>query len=187
MTKYRTPDLFMTDYNQDMQGKLLRIGVTQAGLAMNGNIPSLGLLSSAYGDETPVEWLIIQLGTLNDFAEVTTKISNGQIKELAELILSEYYYLNAAEILFFIARFKMGYYGSFYGAIDPMKITTGLLQYAKERKTDIERYEKEQYRMQKDREIEERSNNRVSYIQYLGLKKRAESGDKEAIRMLTPP
>lgn len=187
MTKYSTPELFMSDYNQDLQGRLLRIGVTHAGLAINHNIPSLGLLSSTYGDETPVEWLVIQFGSLNDFAEVKSKISNEQIYELANLVLSEYYYLNAAEILFFIGRFKMGYYGTFYGAIDPMKITNALMNYARERRQDMERYGKEQCRIQREKEIQERGDARISYVAYLELKKRAESGDKEAIRQLSPP
>ena len=187
MTKYPTPETFMSDYNQDLQGKLLRIGATHAGLAINHNIPSLGLLSFTYGDETPVEWLVIQFGSLNDFAEVKSKISNGQIYELANLVLSEYYYLNAAEILFFIGRFKMGYYGTFYGAIDPMKITNALMQYARERRQDMERYEKEQCRIQREKEIQERGNNRISYMEYLELRRRAESGDEEAIKMLAPP
>lgn len=187
MTKYPTPEIFMEDYNQDLQGKLLRIGATHAGLAINNNIPSLGLLSSTYGDETPIEWLVIQFGSLNDFAEVKSKISNGQIYELANLVLSEYYYLNAAEILFFIGRFKMGYYGTFYGAIDPMKITNALMKYVRERRQDMERYEKEQCRIQLEKEIQERGNNRISYVEYLELKKRAESGDEEAQRLLKRP
>ena len=187
LTKYPTPEIFMEDYNQDLQGKLLRIGATHAGLAINNNIPSLGLLSSTYGDETPIEWLVIQFGSLNDFAEVKSKISNGQIYELANLVLSEYYYLNAAEILFFIGRFKMGYYGTFYGAIDPMKITNALMKYVRERRQDMERYEKEQCRIQLEKEIQERGNNRISYVEYLELKKRAESGDEEAQRLLKKP
>lgn len=184
LTKYANPESFMRDYNPDLQGKLLRIGATHAGLAMNQNIPSLGLLASTYGDETPVEWLVIQFGSLNDFAEVKSKINNDQIYELANLVLSEYYYLNAAEILLFIGRFKMGYYGTFYGAIDPMKITNALMQYVRNRRIDIERYEREQYRIQRQKEIEERGNNRISYVEYLKLKKRAESGDSEAIKIL---
>lgn len=187
MTKYPTPEIFMKDYNQDLQGTLLKIGATHAGLAINHNIPSLGLLSSTYGDETPIEWLVIQFGSLNDFAEVKSKISNGQIYELANLVLSEYYYLNAAEILFFIGRFKMGYYGTFYGAIDPMKITNALMQYIRERRQDMERYEKEQCRIQREREIQERGNNRISYVEYLKIKQRAESGEEEAQRLLKRP
>lgn len=187
MIKYPTPETFMRDYNQDLQGKLLRIGTTHAGLAVNRNIPSLGLLSATYGDETPVEWLVIQFGSLNDFAEVRSKISDSQIYELANLVLSEYYYLNVAEILFFIGRFKIGYYGTFYGSIDPMKITNALMQYVRERQQDMERYEKEQYRIRREKEIQERGNNRISYVEYLELKQRAESGDEEARKMLSPP
>ena len=187
MTKYATPDRFMADYNPDFQTKLLAAGATHAGLAVNTSIPSLGLLASTYGDETPIEWLVVQLDTLNNFAEVKSKLSNVQIYELAGLILSGYYYLNAAEILLFIARFKMGYYGSFYGAIDPMRIISGLNQYALERYRDLEHRKREQCRPQRMKEIEEREKHRVSYVEYLELRRRAESGDEEARKLLTPP
>lgn len=116
-----------------------------------------------------------------------SKIRNEQIYELAGLILAEYYYLNAAEILFFLARFKTGHYGTFYGAIDPMKITSGLIQYAEERRKDIDRYEREQYQLQREREIERRGNLRVSYAAYQEIRRRAEEGDPEAKKLLTPP
>lgn len=177
----------MADYNSDLQSKLLSIGATHAGLAINTAIPSLGLLSSTYGHETPIEWLVIQLDTLNNFAEVKSKISDNQIYELAELILAEYYYLNAAEILFFLARFKTGHYGTFYGAIDPMKITCGLIQYVAERHKDIDRYEREQDRLQREDKSVKYNKLRVSYTEYQELKRRAEAGDEEAKRLLTPP
>ncbi|MFK2325614.1 DUF6633 family protein [Bacteroides fragilis] len=100
------------------------------------------------------------------------------------MFLSEYYYINTAEICFFIARFKAGKYGRFYGAIDPMKITSAMLDYISERRKDIERKEREEYRMQREKEIEERGNNRISYAEYQELKLRAESGDEEARKML---
>lgn len=53
--------------------------------------------------------------------------------------------------MLFIARFKSGKYGRFYGAIDPMKITSAMLDYIRERRIDIERYEREQYRIQRQR------------------------------------
>ena len=81
----------------------------------------------------------------------------------------------------------MGYYGTFYGAIDPMKITNALMKYVRERRQDMERYEKEQCRIQLEKEIQERGNNRISYVEYLELKKRAESGDEEAQRLLKKP
>lgn len=140
-------------------------------------------MASTYGDETPLEWLKIQFGTLNDFAEVSTKIAKEQLNELAEIFISEYYYINAAEICFFIARFKSGKYGRFYGAIDPMKITSAMLDYIKERRIDIERYEREQYRLQRQKEIEERGSNGIPYVEYLERERKlVESGDAEAMK-----
>ena len=171
------------DYNPDLQFKIVRCKATHSDLAMNMTIPTLGLLASTYGDDTPIEWLKIQFGTLNDFAEVSTKIAREQLEELAEIFISEYYYINAAEICFFIARFKSGKYGRFYGAIDPMKITSAMLDYVRERRVDIERYEREQQRAQRQKEIEERGSNRISYAEYLERERRlVESGDKDAIK-----
>lgn len=141
LTKYPDPAQFILDYNPDLQFKIVRCNATHADLALNLEIPSLGLLASTYGDETPLEWLKIQFGTLNDFAEVSTKIAKTQLEELAAIFLSEYYYINAAEICFFIARFKSGQYGRFYGAIDPMKITSAMLEYTSERRRGIERHD----------------------------------------------
>lgn len=187
LNKYPDPAQFILDYNPDLQFKLVRCNATHSELALNDSIPSLGLLSSTYGDETPIEWLKIQFGSLNDFAEVSTKIAKEQLSELSEIFLSEYYYINAAEICFFIARFKSGKYGRFYGSIDPLKITSAMLDYVSERRKDIERKERERYRNQREKEIEERGNNRISYAEYQELKRRAESGDEEARKMLMSP
>ena len=149
LNKYPDPAQFILDYNPDLQFKLVRCNATHSELALNDSIPSLGLLSSTYGDETPIEWLKIQFGSLNDFAEVSTKIAKEQLSELSEIFLSEYYYINAAEICFFIARFKSGKYGRFYGSIDPLKITSAMLDYVSERRKDIERKERERYRNQR--------------------------------------
>ena len=187
LNKYPDPAQFILDYNPDLQFKLVRCNATHSELALNDSIPSLGLLSSTYGDETPIEWLKIQFGSLNDFAEVSTKIAKEQLSELSEIFLSEYYYINAAEICFFIARFKSGKYGRFYGSIDPLKITSAMLDYISERRKDIDRHEREQYRIQREKEIEERGNNRISYAEYQELKRRAESGDEEARKMFMSP
>lgn len=181
LDKYPDPAQFILDYNPDLQFKIVRCNATHADLALNLEIPSLGLLASTYGDETPLEWLKIQFGTLNDFAEVSTKIAKAQLEELAAIFLSEYYYINAAEICFFIARFKSGKYGRFYGAIDPMKITSAMLEYISERRKGIDRHEREQYRLQRQKEVEVRWNDRISYAEYLERERKlVEAGDEEA-------
>jgi hypothetical protein len=185
LTKYPQPENFMVDYSMDLQSKLLSIGATYVGLASNSSIPTLGLLSVTYGEDTPIEWLVIQLDSLNNFTEVKTKMSNAQIYELARLIIAQYWYLNAAEIQYFIGLFKLGHYGRFYGAIDPMKITSALVDYVMERNNDMDRYEREQ--MMRERAKRESESGGITYAEYLELKKRAESGDKDAIEQLTKP
>ena len=85
MNKYPDPAQFILDYSPDLQFKLVRCNATHSELALNDSIPSLGLLSSAYGDETPTEWLKIQFGSLNDFAEVSARTAKGQRGRIADL------------------------------------------------------------------------------------------------------
>lgn len=182
LEKYPTPSRMAVDYNPDLQGKLAKSNLTLADIAKNDNIPSLANIRSVYGEDSAVRWLKVQFDSLNDYSEQGKGITDSQLNELCNLVLGEYYWMNLAEICNFISRFKLGKYGQFYGAIGPMKITSSLLEYLKERRIDIERYEREQYRLQRQKEIEDRSNNRISYAEYLEREKKlVESGDKDAI------
>ncbi|KAA6348680.1 hypothetical protein EZS27_003913 [termite gut metagenome] len=167
-----------------MQGKLLTEHLSQSELALNKRIPTLGLLSSIFGNENVIIWLKIQFGSVNDYAEQGIGMNDSQLSELSTLVLAEYYYLNAAEICLFIARLKLGKYGQFYGAIGGMKISSALLDYIHERKTDIERAEREQERINREIETDERIKNGITFAQYIELKKQAENGDKNAMEQL---
>lgn len=182
MEKYPTPSRMAVDYNPDLQGKLAKSNLTLADIAMNDNIPSLSIIRSVYGEDNALRWMKVQFDSLNDYAEQGKGIADSQLDELCILVLGEYYWMNLAEICNFISRLKLGKYGPFYGSIGPMKITCSLLEYIKERRIDIERYEREQYRIQRQKEIEERGNNSISYAEYLEQEKKlVEKGDKDAI------
>lgn len=183
LEKYPTPSRMAVDYNPDLQGKLARSNLTLADIAMNGDIPSLANVHSVYGEDCALRWLKIQFNSLNDYAEQGKGITDSQLDELCGLVLGEYYLMNLAEICNFISRFKLGKYGQFYGVIGPMKITSSILEYIKERRIDIERYDREQYRLQRQKEIEERGNNRISYAEYLERERKlVENGDAEAMK-----
>lgn len=183
LEKYPTPSRMAVDYNPDLQGKLAKSNLTLADIAKNDNIPSLANIRSVYGEDSAVRWLKVQFDSLNDYAEQGKGITDSQLNELCNLVIGEYYWMNLAEICNFIARFKIGKYGQFYGSIGPMKITCSLLEYIKERRIDIERYERNQYRMLRQKEIEERGNNGISYEEYLEREsKLVERGDEEAIK-----
>jgi len=184
LTSYPEPKDFYEDYSPDLQAKLITCNAQLAGLATNRGIPTLGLLSTTYGEAMPLQWIKIQMGTLNDFVEVKTKLTSGQLDELSSMIFAEYYYLNVAEISLFIARLKLGRYGQFYGAIDPMKITNALLEFISDRHRDIDRKEMEENNEKLMIDFDERKSNDMPYTEYLEIKKRAEAGDEEAKELL---
>lgn len=175
------------DYNPDLQGKLANSNLSLADIAMNENIPSLANLRSVYGEDNAIRWLKVQFDSINDYAEQGNGITDSQLDELCRLVLGEYYWMNLAEVCNFISRFKLGRYGQFYGAIGPMKITSSILEYVRERRVDVERYKREQEKRLWKNGIEERNKKSVTHEAYLGLIRRAESGDEEAKRMLLPP
>lgn len=168
---YPDPLKLMAEYNPDMQATIIRSNATKALLAENAGIPTLGLLNGTYGPAMPVEWLKLQFGSLNDYAEQGVGMTNDQLSELCSLVLSEYYYLNMAEICLFIGRFKLGDYGQFYGAIGPMKIVNALRQYVRERGLEIDSYERKQAEISRDKQYEERGNKAVTYEEYQRRKK----------------
>lgn len=61
------------------------------------------------------------------------KITLHQLTNLAASIYNEYAYLKLSEFMLFFQRFKLGHYGRFYGAVDPIRITEALLEFKQER------------------------------------------------------
>lgn len=173
---YPDPALLLVDYSPAIQSKIVKAGLSFAALAKNEAIPTLGLLSGTYGEETPLEWLKIQIGSLNDYAEQGRGITESQLTELTSLVLNEYYYLNLAEVANFIVRFKLGYYGEFYGVIGPMKIASAIREYLRERRVDIERYEREQERLQNEKNREEWTKTAITHEEYLRRKESRKNG-----------
>lgn len=110
-------------------------------------------------------------------------ISVEQVQDLAGKILTEYYYLNAAELLLFVYRFKCGHYGKFYKAFEPLTIMDGLKQFIAERSEAIAQHEKELERQER----EKAQSGGISREQYLQLKQQAEQGDVQALAMLQKP
>ena len=89
-----------------------------------GSYPSMQELRSHYGKNAPIVWLIPQLKDLSEFCGVKDKMLNEQLQSCAKVIATEFGYLKTSELMLFFHLFKAGRYGQFYGAVDPMKITT---------------------------------------------------------------
>jgi hypothetical protein len=54
--------------------------------------------------------------------------------------------------MLFFHRFKAGQYGLFYGSIDPLVIMQAIEKFCKERRIAVERHEREQERLQEEKE-----------------------------------
>jgi hypothetical protein len=94
--------------------------------AFFGTAPTLLALRHAYHDEAATMWMLPQLHELNEFCGSKEKLDEGQMKQLASIISTEFSYLKVSEIMLFLYRFKSGRYGRFYGAVDPLVIITAL-------------------------------------------------------------
>lgn len=148
-----------------------------------GKVPCLAAVCNAYGHDAALSWLEIQINDLANYAGSLHKLEARQSQQTASAILTGFPYLNAAEVLLFFARFKTGRYGRFYGAVDPLIITSALRDFCKERVNEITAIEL----ARQAQEREKASEGTVSREEYERIKARAAEGDQEAIRQLTPP
>lgn len=117
-----------------------------------GHAPSLTALRLAYGDTAPVEWLTYQIIDLNRFSNCKP-MTDHQVRELASIIVKDYYFLKLTELMDFFSRVKSGDYGKlFYGAVDPMEVIFALRRYADDRAEIIRRKEEDEAREERERE-----------------------------------
>lgn len=100
---------------------------------MVGDFPTLNNIASAYGRTAPIQWLIAQIVNLSEFCGVKDKLTGDQCEELAWLIAGEYSYYTVTQFLTFFHDFKLGRFGKFFGAVDPLVITTAIKEFDKER------------------------------------------------------
>ncbi len=129
---------------------------------ITGEYPTLGALTAAYGTTAAVQWLIAQLFNLSEYCGCREKFTRAQILECARVIASRYYYLKVTEFLKFFYEMKAGTYGKFYGALDPMVVTTSLREFVAYRNNRLDAIESEK----RVRELAEHRKHAVSRAEY---------------------
>lgn len=112
--RYGNVEEFMQRFSPTLQ---LRVAV-HVEYAHMGPIPTLAQVGRCYGEPTAEAILCFELEDHNRFAGTKTKLEIYQQKEVARIILTEFYYLKVSEVLPFFFRLKSGRYGSFYGSVD---------------------------------------------------------------------
>lgn len=151
----------MVRYNPDAQTTLC----TDIYDCIFGNHPTLAELKRQHGDKATVAWLVPQLFDLSEFCGSKGKISDRQMEQCAAIIVNTYYYLKTTELMLFFYRFKQGRYGKFYGAVDPLVITTSVRDFIVERNDEYFYYE-QKIREEKERE---QMKNTITYQEYLEM------------------
>lgn len=136
----------MVAYNPDRQYDFC----TYPKRCVTGNAPTLTDINLAYGENTATAWLVAQLQDLSEFCGCRDKLTVRQLEGLARLLSSTYRWLKLTEFMLYFHRFKLGMYGKFYGAVDPIVITASLRTFLSERAGIL--YEAERRQMDTDRE-----------------------------------
>lgn len=162
LQKYGTREQFLTTMNPTIQA----VAAKHPDRCFFGDAPTLGILKKAYGDNMAVMWLVPQLDDLIAFTNSRQLMNMEQTRFVADAIAQEYGWLKTSELLLFFYRFKLGYYGRFYGTVDPMIITTAIHSFLKERNEAYDKRKKEE----EQREREEYAKTAITAEQYCELR-----------------
>lgn len=133
----------LTVYNPDSQITLCQ----DEAECFFGEHPTLARINRENRPATAQALIVAHLLDLSEYCGCREKITDRQLRQCAELITSEYYYMKVTELLLFFKRFKCGNYGLFYGAIDPITIMAALRKFAAERQDAHARHENEENRL----------------------------------------
>lgn len=166
-------------FNPSIGTKLMRkYNKGETALLPDTEVPSLALLRKAYGTDLVTELLKIHIRDLFDYVEQGQGSDDARIRELAELILTNYYYLNIAEFIYFCSECKLAKYGIFYGKSGPHQLAAMLLAYIKERNREIDIIE----RKNTEHRIQSLCNGYKEYMEH--LRQEADNGNEEARQLL---
>ena len=143
----------MAAYNPDMQAMCAK----QKERCVTGNSPTLIDFKCMYGENNVELWLAIQIKDFSEYTGIKKKLTTFQIEDTARIILSDFYFLKMSEVLLFFAYMKGGRYERFYGAVDPLVITSSLRMFLRDRAKIIGQHEEKWQERKRQIEAEERA------------------------------
>lgn len=173
INRYGDKNHFLAIFNPDLQAKACKF----PDRCLFGDAPTLAEINITYGDTMATMWLIPQLYDLSEYCGCKDKLQGKPLEQCASVIAGEFFYLKVSELMLFFHRFKTGRYGRFYGAVDPLVITTSLRDFIRERNDAYAIHEQEE---RKAREKEERRGKvLMSYEEYKELNRICEQIEAE--------
>ena len=132
-----------------------------------GHAPTLIEVSEKHSKKVALIWLVGQITDLMMFSNCKNIINDQQIKELARMINSRFYYLKLTEIMLFFYKFKCGEYGDFYGTVSPISIIRSLNAFRDERIGIYEEHRSQELEAKREKDME----GCISYSEWQEMKK----------------
>ena len=102
-------------------------------LCLKSDMPKLSVLKKETSEQKVIDLIITWILDLNEFLNLSRKMTESQIEQTAEMLLTDFHYFNIADVNLVFQNAKKGRYGALYESLDGMKIYTWFEQYAKER------------------------------------------------------
>lgn len=137
LQRFRTNVELLAAYTPDKQSAV----AANAERYWGGESPALADVKQMFGRTVAEVWLGIQLQDLSEYAGTRLKLDTRQIDDTARNFVTEYPYITLPEFMIFFFRMKMGQYGRFYGAVDPILIAEAFKTFLSQRSTAIDRRE----------------------------------------------
>lgn len=185
--RYPTFDALATAFNPTV-GALLLSNIEKV---YSDKAPTLAVMSELYGIDSAVWWVKTQVLSVDMYSATKKDGDENDIIELSKLIVRGYPHIRMTEFALFVARFKLGLYGKFYGAFDPITFGEAFKKFLYQRGHEFERAERarNQIGIEDSREAVRDSipDGYTSLSWYKELQGRARNGDADAIERLTPP
>lgn len=144
--RYPTFDQLGKAFSTSLQSLLL----SSPEKAYSDKSPAIGDLGRMYHPNAPAAWVKTQLLTL-DFASQTKESADmDSLAEFSTLFAAQYPGIKLTEFLLFIARFKLGRYGKFYGYFDTLTIGEAFRKFLRERREEVDLLERKQFNQQRE-------------------------------------
>ena len=140
--RYGDSQAFLKRLNPDTQ----TLAVRHPDRAYMSTAPTLAVVRAAYTEEVAELWLMAQVENMNDFCGVSRKMTLPQMQELARMMLAEVPYLKTSELL------------------------SGLQAFLSDRRSELDRYQREEAARQRDAAREASSARAITYAEYCQMK-----------------
>lgn len=147
--RYPTFSGLSTAFSSSLQPLLL----SELDKAYSDKSPTIGDLDRMYESSASALWVKTQLTGI-DFVSSTKEDADMKVlAEFSNLFSRQYRGIKLTEFLLFVARFKLGHYGKFYGYFDMLTIGEAFKKFLRERDYEIDSIERRKNNQKRDEPI----------------------------------